>query len=451
MRCCARALLASATLCAAAACATARPPAVVRLQSGATFALAGHFALPPLSRYPPVLGVAVGGLSGLAPTGQPGEFIAISDDRVGSRAFRIRLAGEGAAFTAQVFDTITLQGGGTVPELDAEGIAVLSRGRMYVSSEGIGHREPRVPPAIVQYTVSGAFVRTLVVRDRYVPNATGPLTHGVRPNFGFEALTVAPGQQRLFTASETALVQDGEPVTFDSGTMARLLEYRADGDLFEPAREFIYPIAPMDKVDFQASLSVVGLVELLALTETELLALERTYIEEAGGTGRGINRARIFHVSIDGASDVSQVESLKGATGLTPLRKTPVLDLSSLDSLPRELVNLDNFEGLAFGPTLDDGTPTLVMMSDDNFNERQRSWFLLLEVGGAGMKSTAPVSGISSARGRGERPFDRLRVALSSAEGRAQRVEPPRVGVARLRCLREYCEQLRRALAVARR
>jgi hypothetical protein len=366
--------LASA-LCAAGACAAALPPGAARLRTGAAFDLAGHFSIPPLTRIPEALGPLFGGLSGLAPGERPGEFFAISDERVGSRAYVLRLSGEAAAFRVQVLNTVPLQGS-AVPRLDPEGIAVTPGGRLLVSSEGIGNEEPRIPPVIVEYTTSGAFVRELAVRERFAPNPTGPLARGVRPNYGFEALTIAPGGGRLFTATETAIVQDGETATFDRGTLARLLEYRARGETFEPAREFAYPIDPIEPVEFQAGISVAGLVELLALGDSELVALERIYVEEAGGTGRGVNRARLYRVSIDGATDVSAMDSLKDRPGLVPVRKTPLLDLSAVKGLPPELAGLDNFEGLAFGPPLADGAPTLVLVSDDNFNPRQRSWFL---------------------------------------------------------------------------
>jgi hypothetical protein len=376
---CARAFIPAVVLAALAACATARPPAAARLGPAARFDLAGFFSIPPLTRFPPIIGVPVGGLSGLARGERDGEFYAISDDREGSRVLVIRLAGEGASLRAEVLDAIPLQGGADVPPLDPEGIVLTREGRLFVSSEGIGNEEPRIAPAIVEYTSRGAFVRTLPVRERFVPNPAGVQTRGVRPNFGFEALTIAPGGDRLFTATETAIVQDGEPVGFDRGARARLLEYRASGGGFEPRREFIYPLEPMAKVDFAPGLSVAGLVELLALTETDLLALERTYIEEAG-TGRGINRARLFRITIDGASDVSTMESLQAVDGLIPVQKTLLLDVAGLSGLPSELATLDNFEGLAFGEPLADGTPSLVMVSDDNFNESQRSWFLLLGI-----------------------------------------------------------------------
>jgi 3-phytase/alkaline phosphatase D len=371
-------LVALSALAGAVACATSVPPAIARLRAGSPFSLAGHVSLPPLARFPPIIGTLVGGLSAIVPGQEPGEFLALSDDRVGSRVFVLRIEGSGPSFAARITNVIPLAAGAGVPQLDPEGLALTPDGRMYISSEGIGSEEPRIPPAILEYSTSGAFVRTLPLRERFVPEPTGPPTRGVRPNLGFEALTITPDGERLFTATESSLVQDGAPATFEAGARARLLEYRASGGTFEPAREFLYPLDAMEPAEFTAAFSVAGLVELLALSATELVALERTYIEEAGNTGRGLNRARLFRITIDGASDVSALESVADRAGLAALRKTPLADLSTLAGLPPELAALDNFEGMTFGPVLEDGTPTLLVISDDNFNEGQRSWVLLI-------------------------------------------------------------------------
>jgi len=76
---------------------------------------------------------------------------------------------------------------------------------------------------------------------------------------------------------------------------------------------------------------------------------------------------------------------LKDLSGITPVGKTLVLDLSEVPGLSPDLApSLDNFEGLAFGPRLADGRSTLIVVSDDNFNETQRTWFLQFAIGEPG-------------------------------------------------------------------
>ena len=71
----------------------------------------------------------------------------------------------------------------------------------------------------------------------------------------------------------------------------------------------------------------------LALSEHEMLALERTFIQAAAGQGRGISIIRIFNASLAGADDISGVDSLRGRTP-KPVRKRLLLDLSSLKDIP---------------------------------------------------------------------------------------------------------------------
>ena len=89
----------------------------------------------------------------------------------------------------------------------------------------------------------------------------------------------------------------------------------------------------------------------------------------------------MYRVSLIGATDVSPLESLKGHPEIVAVTKTLLTDLSEVEGLSRELApTLDNFEGLAFGPRLPDGRASLLVVSDDNFSEAQRTWFLLFAI-----------------------------------------------------------------------
>ena len=58
-------------------------------------------------------------------------------------------------------------------------------------------------------------------------------------------------------------------------------------------------------------------------------------------------------------------------------RKRLLLDFDSVaPRLSSALSRLENFEAMAFGPIVN-GTPTLLMVSDDNFRATQKTAFLL--------------------------------------------------------------------------
>jgi hypothetical protein len=370
----------------AAACACTRVvdvvdrPAIPRDPSRLT--LAGQFSFPALGRFPAVIGLPFGGISGLAAMAAGTEIFGISDDNQGSRVYRFRLAGEDTSFRVERVGLIPLEAVLELPETDPESIVVLPSGNLLIASEGRGNIDPRVPPSLVEFDRYGKFIRRLPLPGRYEPNPTGPLVKGVRSNTGLESLTLAPGGRRLYTAVEAALAQDGEPATFERGSPARILEYVRRNDSYGPAREFVYIVEPIDKPPFETRFPINGLVELVALGSDELLAMERSFVLEAGGPGRSFNRIRVFRIGLAGATDVSSLDSLRDSPGYTPVTKRLVLDLSDLNGLDPDLApSLDNFEGLAFGPILRDGRPTLVVVSDDNFNPTQRTWFLQLAIG----------------------------------------------------------------------
>jgi predicted extracellular nuclease len=123
--------------------------------------------------------------------------------------------------------------------------------------------------------------------------------------------------------------------------------------------EYLYLTEPVAYAStLPDGLEVSGLVDLLALDETTLLAMERSFSMGPG------NVIWIFEIGIDGATDVSRWPALSGIDldSVIPVRKELLLDLRELDTY------LDNLEGMTFGPTLADGRQTVILVSDDNFN-----------------------------------------------------------------------------------
>ncbi len=117
----------------------------------------------------------------------------------------------------------------------------------------------------------------------------------------------------------------------------------------------------------------------MALSDTELLVLERSWVPDVGNT------ARIFLTSTAGATDVSDVESLDGA-GVEPLPKELLVDIVKCppgDAIAKETQPnplLDNFDGLALGPVVDGQYQTIYMLSDDNFSPLQVTRIIALGI-----------------------------------------------------------------------
>jgi hypothetical protein len=292
--------------------------------------------------------------------------------------YRLRVSQDAKGLRVTPERRIPLQRAEGAPaRLDPEGIALTRTGTVLVSSEGFA-TQPRIPPAILEYTQDGRFIRPLPVPPLFAPNTRGRQTTGVRRNGGFESLTVAPGFARLFTANELPLLQDGGADAFAAGNRVRIVQYTAEGDSYRPARQFAYELEALDRPEFDVGPSLNGLVELLAVSDTELLALERGFIQMRG-VRVGVNRVRLFRISLEGATDVSAIDSLADRRDVRPVRKTLVQDFSRLSGLSLRLINLENFEGLAWigeGNGAERGLPAV---SDDNFNVLQVTAFLLLD------------------------------------------------------------------------
>jgi hypothetical protein len=247
---------------------------------------------------------------------------------------------------------------------DPESIRHSPSGTLVWSSEGDATQLQN--PAVREMNADGSSIRDFVVPTRYNPTADN--SSGIRNNLAFESLTYSPNGKNLFTATEGALYQDGPASTTTNGSTARILKYDVATGL--PVGEYAYALDPVADAPIPADqFTVNGLVELLALSGTEFLAVERSFSIGVGYT------IKLYQFSTDGATDVSGIDSLAGG-GFIGVEKTLLLDLGGLG------ITLDNIEGVTFGKTLENGRRSLVLVSDNNFTPGVATQFLAFEVAG---------------------------------------------------------------------
>ncbi|MDF0552106.1 esterase-like activity of phytase family protein [Kamptonema sp. UHCC 0994] len=311
----------------------------------------------------------VGGLSGITYDASKEVYYTISDDRsqkAPARFYTLKIdltSGKLKPEGVKIIGVTTLLDEDGKPfaplSLDSEGIAFTGES-IFVSSEGDVERQ--INPFIKEFSVTGKLLKTLPIPDKFLPNAKGD--GGIRNNLGLESLTVTPNRKYLFTATENALVQDGDVPTNQTGTTCRILRYNlASG---QPEQEFVYITEPLvGESTPPGSFITNGLVDLVAIADNRLLSLERAFSQANGIT------IRIFDVSLEKADNIQGIDSLKSRlTQVSPAQKRLLLDLKDLN------LGLDNLEGLAFGPLLADGKRSLVLVSDNNFNPLQLTQFL---------------------------------------------------------------------------
>lgn len=313
-------------------------------------------------------GAPVGGLSSIAYDAERDLYYAISDDpasRGPARFYTLDIDLSDGSLNSTNVEVVALtelldRDGAPLAEmtLDLEGIALTPERTLYVSSEG--QVSQGVDPFLREYRLDGSYIRDLPVPQKFLPRAAEKA--GIRHNLGFESVALDAQRDWFYTAAENALLQDGPEADLGVASPSRILRLdRAGG---RPAAEYVYwvePVrdAPVGADDFRTR----GLVELVALGDSRLLTLERAYTQGVG------NAIEIFLVSFEGATDVGQWKTLVGKS-FRPVTKTRLLQLETLG------LELDNIEGMTFGPRLADGRRSLVLVADNNFSPRQRNQIL---------------------------------------------------------------------------
>lgn len=319
----------------------------------------------------------IGGLSGITYNPQKNLFYAISDDRAyfsPPRFYTLNIDINNNKINNINIENVTFlknEKGALYPPntTDTESIALSPRNSLFIGSEGV--KNTNTPPFIKEYDLEGNFKSSVRIPERYIP-VEGE-KKGIENNLGFESLTIkANGIMpqdpfRLFTATESALVQDVDLKNPETVLRSRLMHY-----VINPFGDPVLVGEHLYLID-NPSLGVLynGLSELLALPEEGyLLSLERTF----GLRGYGV---KVFQLTMANATDISNQKSLgNNLNNITPIRKKLVLDLQKLG------IKLDNIEGLTFGPRLADGSQSLIMVSDNNFsqNRKQKNQFLLFKL-----------------------------------------------------------------------
>lgn len=351
---------------AAAACATKAPPAFLDNPFPLLLWL-GEFTRPAGAIYPGIPATPkFGSISGLAPDEGSKQWIAVIDDRERSRVAWLDVTYDARGLDVVPTRMLELRAGPGIAnriatESDLESIVALPNGTFVMAEEGHVIRDSGEvwQPALLQTTREG--VVTTVIDFPKEFQITDDGAAGLRENQGFEGLAITPGG-RLIAGLEQPLIQDGS-VTFDRGAPGRLVEFEPSGSTFTAARQWRYMISPTPRIegfDDICNDGENGLVELLALSETTLLSMERACLVTKDGQFTA-NAVQLFSVELV-AGDA---------------RKRLLLDFQTI--IPRlspALSRLENFEALAFGPIIN-GTKTLLIAADDNFRASQKTAFLL--------------------------------------------------------------------------
>ena len=372
-----RRLFSALLLVACAGCAedVGRAPESLKLD------FLADFNFPPGSRF---ADEELGGISAVVYDAASESWLALSDAKLRSRLFTLTTTFEDGELSVEPVEATFLveKAGESFGDnrLDPEGLVATPWGTLLVSTEADLRQEPVEQAKLLEFDRSGRLVRGFTIPPKCVVEGESG-DKGVRHNRGFESLTLAPDGARLYVGTESPLLQDGPEASFDRPGFSRILEYEVSGRELVRRGEYVYPVGPLAPVEGFGDVEVfTGLVELVALSDARLLALERDFIREKEGDKRSVTRGRIFVVDLEDASDVAALSTLQNGDW-RPAQKELLLDLDDIvPELSPGYQSLDNFEAMGLGPLLPDGGRSLLVVSDDNFQDTQRTAFLLFRL-----------------------------------------------------------------------
>lgn len=320
----------------------------------------------------------VGGLSSLDYNTETGSFVAICDDRSHknpARFYTLSLNYDKNTFhNWQITDVQFMkQADGTVftkPSffsakalVDPEAMRVSPDGKSYFwASEG--HADHGVKAFVREMSLDGSYIRQFTLPEKYIMGKD----KGIRDNKAFEALSISSDHKSIMLSIESPLIQDGPAANVDHGADVRLLEF--DIATGQAIHEYTYSLEPVHKETLPiGNFSINGVVAILALNNHEYIIVERSF-----SMGAGLS-VRLYQVDFSGATDVLNLDSLRGASYQAATKKL-LLDLGTLG------IPIDNIEGVSFGKMLKDGRRSLLLISDDNFRSAQQTQILIFAVSG---------------------------------------------------------------------
>ncbi|HEX2747216.1 MAG TPA: esterase-like activity of phytase family protein [Verrucomicrobiales bacterium] len=197
-------------------------------------------------------------------------------------------------------------------------------GKVYLSAEG--------PPGIAGFTLAGKPLPAVKLP---------PVFLTARPNLSMEALTRDAATGHVWTANEDTLPGDGETASRKAPGVVRLQEFDAG---WKPLRQYAWRT---ETSSLRVSGSGTGVPALCILPDGNLLVLERVF---AGFS----MEVHISLADFSGATDTSKIAALTGVA-YTPAKKVPLF---------KKNTSLTNYEGMALGPSLKDGSRSLVLVAD---------------------------------------------------------------------------------------
>ena len=210
------------------------------------------------------------------------------------------------------------------------------------------------------------------------------------PNYNFESLAFDSVRQYLWTISESTLRKDGQPATPQNGLANRLRLMRLNwGKMKEDSNKEEYSEQVSSKKDSRymmtyayqmdqpsthkkADIYVMGVSELCALPDGQLLVLEREAFIPKIKIG-AFCKCKLYQINPLNSEEFALKEKFSSDTPF--LKKRLLAEWKTGLSLSKR--SFANYEGMCLGPMLEDGSQVVILLSDsqDQYAGVLKDWF----------------------------------------------------------------------------
>ena len=210
------------------------------------------------------------------------------------------------------------------------------------------------------------------------------------PNYNFESLAFDSARQYLWTIPESTLRKDGQPATPQNGLANQLRLMRFDwGKMKENRNKEKYSEQVSSKKDSRymttyayqmdqpsthkkADIYVMGVSELCALPDGQLLVLEREAFIPKIKIG-AFCKCKLYLINPLNSEEFSMKENISSDTPF--LKKRLLAEWKTSLSLSKR--SFANYEGMCLGPKLEDGSQVVILLSDsqDQYAGVLKDWF----------------------------------------------------------------------------
>lgn len=272
------------------------------------------------------------------------QFYAVQDSNNQLVTLNVALAANGALTSATAVTTQSL-----TPGYDFEGLTLGPAGSILTAEE--------TTPAIRLFDEATGISISAIAMPTVFNNS--------RANFAFESLTRSIDGTTYWTANEEALSIDGPQASTSQGTTVRLQRFAYDSaGTLSLGPQFAYNVDPIHIGTTTDSRTRSGLVDLVSLPDTSLLALERSLGISGSVFGVPIYQYedRIYRITFAGSTDIAQPQYNAGLVGqaYTPATKMLLWKGQVGGAFGQ------NMEGLALGPQLAGGSWLLLGVVDNS-------------------------------------------------------------------------------------